>query len=107
METGIEIHLYLFIWWKNTFVFIDLVIYFCVRLEGGTAYLYACKITVLFIGYIVLFFIYSFLIFQNQTMHFIELHKDMQKKDELSLHTALRTIQFLTIQFSSGPLLFV
>lgn len=72
------------------------------RLEGGTAYLYACKITVLFIGYIVLFFIYSFLIFQNQTMHFIELHKDMQKKDELSLHTALRTIQF-----SSGPLLFV
>lgn len=77
------------------------------RLEGGTAYLYACKITVLFIGYIVLFFIYSFLIFQNQTMHFIELHKDMQKKDELSLHTALRTIQFLTIQFSSGPLLFV
>ena len=77
------------------------------RLEGGTAYLYACKITVLFIGYIVLFFIFSFLIFQNQTMHFIELHKDMQKKDELSLHTALRTIQFLTIQFSSGPLLFV
>ena len=77
------------------------------RLEGGTAYLYACKITVLFIGYIVLFFIFSFLIFQNKTMHFIELHKDMQKKDELSLHTALRTIQFLTIQFSSGPLLFV
>ena len=53
------------------------------------------------------FLIFSFLIFQNQTMHFIELHKDMQKKDELSLHTALRTIQFLTIQFSSGPLLFV